>query len=80
MGVMPDYAFDKKGLRIDGVTEGKPAAKAGLKAGDIILKMGENDIADFYSYMDALGKFKKGEATKVVVQRGTESITFDITF
>jgi hypothetical protein len=80
MGVMPDYAFDKKGLRIDGVTEGKPAAKAGLKAGDIILKMGENDIADVYGYMDALGKFKKGESTKVVVQRGAESITFDITF
>jgi hypothetical protein len=80
LGVMPDYAFDKKGLRIDGVTEGKPAAKAGLKAGDIILKMGENDIADVYSYMDALGKFKKGESTKVVVQRGAESITFDITF
>jgi hypothetical protein len=80
MGVMPDYAFDKKGLRIDGVTEGKPAAKAGLKAGDIILKMGDNDIADVYGYMDALGKFKKGEITKVVVQRGAESITFDITF
>jgi hypothetical protein len=80
MGVMPDYAFDKKGMRIDGVTEGKPAAKAGLKAGDIILKIGENDIADVYSYMDALGKFKKGEATKVTVQRGTESLVLDITF
>lgn len=80
MGVMPDYAFDKKGMRIDGVSDGKPAAKAGLKAGDIILKIGDNEIADVYGYMDALGKFKKGDATKVVVQRGSESLTLDITF
>lgn len=80
MGVMPDYAFDKKGMRIDAVSDGKPAAKAGLKAGDIILKIGDNDIADVYGYMDALGKFKKGEATKVTVQRGTESLVLDITF
>ncbi len=80
MGVMPDYAFDKKGMRIDGVSDGKPAAKAGLKAGDVILKIGDNEIADVYGYMDALGKFKKGDATKVVVQRGSESLTLDITF
>lgn len=80
MGVMPDYAFDKKGMRIDGVTDGKPAAKAGLKAGDVILKIGDTDIADVYGYMDVLGKFKKGEATKVTIQRGTESLILDITF
>ncbi|MBL7815716.1 MAG: M20/M25/M40 family metallo-hydrolase [Saprospiraceae bacterium] len=80
MGVMPDYAFDKKGMRIDGVTEGKPAAKAGLKAGDIILKIGDLDIKDVYAYMDALSKFKKGETTKVVIQRGSENLTLDITF
>ena len=80
MGVMPDYAFDKKGMRIDGVSDGKPAAKAGLKAGDIILKLGDNEVADVYGYMDALGKFKKGDATKVTVQRGAESLVLDITF
>jgi hypothetical protein len=80
MGVMPDYAFDKKGMRIDGVSDGKPASKAGLKAGDIILKIGENEVGDVYSYMDALGKFNKGDATKVVVQRGAETLTLDITF
>ena len=80
MGVMPDYAFDKKGMRIDGVTDGKPAAKAGLKAGDIIMKIGDMDIADVYTYMDALGKLKKGDATQVTVQRGTESLVFDVTF
>ena len=80
MGVMPDYAFDKKGMRIDGVTDGKPAAKAGLKTGDIIVKIGDLDIENVYGYMDALGKFKKGESTKVVVKRGNEEMALDITF
>ena len=80
LGVMPDYAFDKKGLRIDGVTDGRPAAKAGLKTGDIILKMGDLDIENVYGYMDALGKFKKGETTKVVVKRGNEELVIDVTF
>lgn len=80
MGVMPDYAYDKKGMRVDGVTDGRPAAKAGIKAGDIIVKIGELDIENVYSYMDALGKFKKGETTKVVLKRGNDDITVDITF
>ena len=80
MGVMPDYAFDKKGMRVDGVTDGRPAAKAGLKTGDIILKIGDLDIENVYGYMDALGKFKKGETTKVVVKRGAEELVLDVTF
>ncbi len=80
MGVMPDYAYDKKGMRIDGVTDGKPAAKAGMKTGDIILKIGDMDIENVYTYMDALGKFKKGEMVKVVVKRGAEDVVVDVTF
>ncbi|WP_338039161.1 M28 family peptidase [Maribacter litopenaei] len=33
LGVMPDYLYDGKGMRIDGVTDGKPAADAGLEKG-----------------------------------------------
>lgn len=80
MGVMPDYAYDKKGMRVDGVTDGRPAYKAGIKAGDIIMKIGDLDIENVYSYMDALGKFKKGETTKVVLKRGNDDITVDLTF
>jgi hypothetical protein len=80
MGVMPDYAYDKKGMRIDGVTDGKPAAKAGMKTGDIIIKIGDRDIENVYTYMDVLGKFKKGELVKVVVKRGVEDIVVDVTF
>lgn len=40
LGVMPDYSFEGKGLRIDGVTDGKPASKAGLTKGDVVIELG----------------------------------------
>jgi Peptidase family M28/PDZ domain len=80
MGVMPDYAYDKKGMRIDGVTDGKPAAKAGIKTGDVIVKIGETEIENVYTYMDVLTKLKKGDTAKVVVKRGNEDVVLDVTF
>lgn len=69
MGVMPDYLYQEGGMRIDGVTEGRPAALAGLQKGDIILKMGEKTIKDIYSYMEALGSFQKGDKIQVEIKR-----------
>jgi hypothetical protein len=79
LGIMPDYIFEGKGLRIDGVTEGKPAAKAGLKKGDIIIHFDNLDINDIQDYMKVLAKSKKGDVKKVTVKRGNETITVDVT-
>lgn len=80
MGVVPDYMFDGKGMRIDGVTEGKPAAAAGLKTGDVVVKLGPQDITDMMSYMKALSLFKKGDTTQVTVLREGKPVSADITF
>jgi hypothetical protein len=80
LGIMPDYAFEGKGLRVDGVTDGKPAANAGVKQGDIIIQLGDIAVNSMTDYMTALGKFTKGESTIVKVQRGTEVIDLNVTF
>ena len=80
MGIMPDYTFAGTGVRADGVTDGKPAQKAGIKAGDIIIQLGENNIASLENYMQALGKFKKGEKTKVKFKRGNEIMEVKVEF
>jgi C-terminal processing protease CtpA/Prc len=72
LGVMPDYMYEDGGLRIDGVTEGKPAAAAGLQKGDIITEMGQFQIADIYAYMSALAAFKKGDEVKITYLREGE--------
>lgn len=80
LGVVPDYTFEGEGMRIDGVTDGKPASKAGLKPGDIVVQLGEIKVLDMMSYMKALGQFKKGQTTRVKVKRGSEVVEYDITF
>jgi len=80
LGVMPDYTYDGEGMRIDGVTDGKPASKAGLKTGDVVIQLGEVKVTDMTTYMKALAQFKKGDSSKVKVKRGSEIIEHDISF
>ncbi len=80
LGIMPDYTYSGTGVRADGVTENRPAAKAGLQAGDIILSLGDHTINTLEAYMQALGKFKKGEKTTVKYKRGNETREATIEF
>jgi hypothetical protein len=80
MGIMPDYTFSGTGVRADGVTEGRPASKAGLKAGDVIIQIGEYSVSSVETYMQTLGKFKKGDKTKVKFKRGNETIEAPVEF
>lgn len=80
LGIMPDYTFSGPGVRADGISDNKPAQKAGMKAGDIILRVGDFRCNDIQAYMEALSKFKKGDQTTVEVLRGSETLFFDIAF
>lgn len=80
MGIMPDYTFSGAGVKADGVTDGKPAQKAGVKAGDIITQLGDYTINSLENYMQALGKFKKGDKTKVKFKRGEEMMEAEVEF
>lgn len=80
LGIMPDYMFEGPGVRVDGVTEGKPAANAGLVAGDIIVKLGDLPVRDMMGYMQALSAFKPGDKTSVTYKRGGKESTSEIEF
>ncbi len=80
LGIMPDYTFSGTGVRADGIIDGKVAQKAGLLAGDVIIKLGEFTVTDINAYMNALSKYKKGDAAKVTVVRGKEEKIFDVVF
>ena len=80
MGIMPDYTYSGNGVRVDGVSDGRPAFKAGLKAGDVVIQLGEYPVPSMESYMQALNKFKKGDKTTVKVKRGTDTVEANIEF
>ncbi|SUZ85229.1 uncharacterized protein METZ01_LOCUS38083 [marine metagenome] len=80
LGVIPDYLFDGEGMRIDGVTENRPAQIAGLLKGDIVIKIGEYEVKNMMGYMKALSKFEKGNTTTVSVNREGDTMRKKITF
>lgn len=80
LGIMPDYTFNGSGVRVDGVSDGRPAQKAGLKVGDVIVKLGDYNVSSLENYMQALSKFKKGDKTTVEYKRGNDSAQVEIQF
>lgn len=80
LGVVPDYLYDGEGMRVDGISEDKPAQKAGLQKGDILIRLGDSAVVDMMSYMRALSVFSAGDSTKVVVKRNNETIEADVQF
>ncbi len=80
LGVIPDYMFEGKGLKIDGVSAGKPAEKAGIQAGDIVVRIADVEVTDIYSYMEGLSRLKEGQKAKVVIMRGTRVMKKELQF
>lgn len=80
LGIMPDYAYSGAGVRVDGVSDNRPAQKAGLKAGDVILSIGDYKVSSMESYMQTLGKFKKGDKTMVTYVRDDQTLKSEVEF
>ncbi len=79
LGTIPNYADTNDGLLLDGVRDDSPAAKAGLKAGDRVVKIGSRDVKNVYDYTAALGEMKAGQEYVIEVMRGGEKLTLKIT-
>jgi hypothetical protein len=79
LGTIPNYADSNDGLTLDGVRDDSPAAKAGLKAGDKIVKMAGHDVKNVYDYTQALSEMKAGQEYEVELIRGGQRMTLKIT-
>jgi aminopeptidase YwaD len=79
LGTIPNYADSNDGLLLDGVRDDSPAAKAGLKAGDKIVKLAGRDVRNVYDYTYALGEMKAGQEYEVELMRTGDRITLKIT-
>ncbi|HET6891762.1 MAG TPA: PDZ domain-containing protein, partial [Pyrinomonadaceae bacterium] len=79
LGTIPNYTDTNEGLLLDGVRDDSPAAKAGLKAGDRIVKLAGRDVRNVYDYTAVLGEMKAGQEYDVEIVRGTERLQLKLT-
>lgn len=80
LGIMPSYAGGENGLKVDAVTEGRPAHEAGIRPGDVIIRMGDHPVSDIQQYMEALGKFEKGQQVPVKIRRDGALMELSVIF
>jgi S1-C subfamily serine protease len=80
MGIMPDYTFSGNGVLVDGVSDNRPAQKAGIKTGDVIIQLGDFVVSDVQTYMQALNKHIKVETINIKIIRGKEEMSLRLTF
>lgn len=78
VGTIPDYAYEGKGLRLSGVSEGGPAQKAGLTEGDIIMKLASKEINNIYDYTYVLGELKPKQTVEVEFLRGGKTMKVNV--
>ncbi len=78
-GTMPDFAFAGPGVKVAGVTPGSPAEKAGVKEGDVLLKIDGKDVANLQGFSGLLRGLTPGQTVKVVLLRGGQEQTLDVT-
>jgi S1-C subfamily serine protease len=77
-GSVPDYAFAGRGVRFEAIREGTPAAKAGVKAGDVLVRWGEKDIEDVEQWTALLGAHKPGDTVTIHLKRGEETTVLKV--
>ncbi len=77
-GSQPSMDEVGNGVLLEGVTDGSPAQKAGIRAGDLVVKMGKTDVNDLMGMTQVLRARKPGDTLDVVVKRGTEAKTFRV--
>jgi hypothetical protein len=79
LGTVPDYAAEVRGLKLSGVAKDGPAAKAGLRAGDVVVELAGKKIDNVYDYTYALEALKIGQKTTIIVLRDGKRLTLEIT-
>jgi S1-C subfamily serine protease len=80
LGTIPDYAQgDTKGVKLSGVSPIGPAGKAGVKGGDIIIKLAGKDVLNIYDYTSLMGELKIGAETTLTVIRDGKELELKIT-
>lgn len=78
-GTMPDFAFEGPGVKVEAVVPGSPAERAGVKPGDVLLKLDGTDVASLRDYSERLKAARPGQTVRATFRRDGKEIDLDVT-
>ncbi|MGH7852797.1 MAG: M20/M25/M40 family metallo-hydrolase, partial [Candidatus Binatia bacterium] len=79
LGSIPEYGANTHGVQLSGVMDGSPAALAGLRPGDIIIRLASKNIQSIEDLTIALGAQKPGDEVEIIALRAGSPVTFKAT-
>jgi hypothetical protein len=79
LGTIPSYAESETGLKLDAVRDDSPASRAGLRAGDVIVKLAGRDVRNVYDYTNALSEMRAGQEYEVEALRDGQRLSLKLT-
>ena len=77
-GSVPDFGQSENGVKFAEIREGSPAAKAGIKAGDVLIQFDGKNIGNLYDFTYALQAKKAGDEVEVTVLRNGQKVTASV--
>ena len=77
-GTVPDFAFPGPGVKVTGLVPDSPAAKAGVKDGDILLRIDGKDVTNLQEFSNILRTLSPGQRVPVVLRRGTQDVKLEV--
>jgi S1-C subfamily serine protease len=78
LGIMPNYDENKDGVLVGGLADDGPAAKGGLKAGDLIVELGGKAVKNLNTYMVIMAQQRGGQTLEVGVLRDGKKLMLKV--
>jgi S1-C subfamily serine protease len=78
-GTVPDFGFPGPGVKVSGLVEGSPAAKAGIHAGDVVTRINDKDVVNLQEFSNMLRGLSAGQTVQVVLIRDGKELTMAVT-
>jgi aminopeptidase YwaD len=78
LGVMPDHAWEGEGVKIMGIVDNRPAQRAGLMQGDVIVSINEESVPDIQEYMRIMNTLQSGQKVMINLMRGDDVVEMEV--
>jgi len=77
-GSVPDYGYGEKGVRFEDIRPSTPAAAAGVKPGDVLVRWAGKEVRDVQHWTELLGGHKPGDKVEIEVRREKKTVKMTV--